>query len=68
MRCTGCGSSNLVQGTLVGGNEQPTSFAVAGRSRWTRVLGVGNRKVFAFACIHCGNVQQQVRVRSLLAG
>ena len=61
MKCAACGSSNLVDGTVLGGDEQAVKFVFAGRSRWRKVLGVGNRAIAAFACVHCGYLQQQVR-------
>jgi hypothetical protein len=50
-----------VEGFLVGGDEQAMRFTFAGRARWRKILRMGNREVVAFACIHCGNLQHQVR-------
>jgi hypothetical protein len=61
MKCSLCGSVNLVEGALVGGDEQATRFVFAERSLWKKVLGVGGRKVAAFACMHCGGVHQVVK-------
>ena len=61
MRCSACGSSNLVEGLLVDGDEEATRFTFAGRSRWRKILGIGNREVITFACIRCGSIQQQVQ-------
>ena len=58
MKCSLCRSVNLVEGTLVDGDEEATRFVFAERSRWKKVLGVGGRKVVAFACMHCGVVHQ----------
>jgi len=61
MKCSLCGSVNLAEGTLVGGDEKAARFVFAARSRWKKVLGVGGRKVVALACLHCGGVHQIVQ-------
>ena len=61
MACMACGSSNLVEGKLVDGHSYSPTFIFAEGSFWSQIIGTGNRTVIAFACIHCGNLQYQVR-------
>jgi hypothetical protein len=38
---------------------------IAEGSRWRKILGKQSRKVIAFACAHCGNLQHQVKFTDL---
>jgi hypothetical protein len=51
----------MVQGSLVGGDEQPLRFTFADRPLWKKIFGMGNRSVITLVCVHCGNLQQQVQ-------
>ena len=46
---------------MVDGRNNPVSFMFAEGSRWRKILGIENRQVIAFACMHCGNLQHQVK-------
>ena len=61
MVCAACGSSNLVEGTPFDGCGSPVFFMIAEGSRWRKIIGKQSRKVIAFACAHCGNLQHQVK-------
>ena len=51
----------LVEGELVDGRGYLPTFRFAEGSRWSKIIGKGNRKVVGFACLHCGNLQYQVQ-------
>jgi predicted nucleic-acid-binding Zn-ribbon protein len=65
MVCAACGSSNLVEGKLVDGHGDSVFFMIAEGSRWRKIIGKQHRKVIAFACVHCGNLQHQVKFTDL---
>ena len=60
MNCLACGSSNVVEGAVSDSNGHPVVFEFAKRSLFRRILGVGQREVVTFACVHCGVIQQRV--------
>jgi hypothetical protein len=64
MKCLACGSSNLVEGVVTDSNGAPVFFQLAEKPTWKRMLGIGQRKVVTYACVHCGLVQQRVAFTS----
>jgi hypothetical protein len=59
MNCLACGSSNVVEGIVADSNGRAVVFELAKRSLLRRILGVGQREVVTFACVHCGVTQQR---------
>lgn len=57
MKCYACGSNNLVDGYVFDSNGARAFFQLAARSSFKQMLGIGQRPVSAYACIHCGNAQ-----------
>ena len=64
MKCLACGSSNLVEGVVTDSNGAPVFFQLAQKPKWKQMLGVGQRVVVTYACVHCGLVQQRVTFTS----
>lgn len=58
MKCIACGSTALVEGSLVdtasGGGVK---FQAADKSALKKMFGIDSRSVHAYGCIHCGNLQ-----------
>lgn len=61
MKCLGCGSEALVPGTIVDASDggRP-SFKMDDVSVWKGLFGVGNRKIRAYGCVHCQQLQLAV--------
>lgn len=61
MKCFACGSTALVEGSLMdtasGGN---LAFQPADVSTLKKMFGVGSRKIVSYGCIHCRNLQLAV--------
>ena len=58
MNCLACGSIALVSGTVLensGGGT--TMFMIDETSIWKSMFGVGTRKIRAYGCVHCRNLQ-----------
>lgn len=51
MKCVACGSSALVEGTLI---DNASGFKPKESSAWKSMFGVGAREV---RCIHCQHLQ-----------
>jgi hypothetical protein len=64
MKCPGCGSSNLVEGVVTDSNGAPVFFQLTDHPTWKRLLGVGQRRLVTYACVHCGLTQQRVTFTS----
>ncbi len=61
MKCVACGSTALVEGTLIENSGGGTSmFQPKGLSIWKSMFGVGTREVHAYGCIHCHHLQLAV--------
>jgi hypothetical protein len=60
MRCSACGSSSLVEGSLIQADSDKVLFRPSGGSMLARLLGKGNRPVRAYGCPRCGNLQLAV--------
>ena len=58
MKCVACGSTALVEGTLIDNSGGGTSiFKPKELSIWKSMFGVGTREVRAYGCIHCQHLQ-----------
>jgi len=61
VRCIACGSENLAEGSLIGGDGQPVNFVLNDRGFWRKILGIGSRSLTLLACLHCGHLQPHVQ-------
>jgi hypothetical protein len=57
MKCTACGSSSLVVGTIMGGDGTTPGFSPSDMPALKRIFGIGNRAIQAYGCVHCRNLQ-----------
>ena len=58
MKCTACGSSALVAGTMIGASDGTTfGFYPSDLPTLKRIFGIGSKAVQAYGCVHCGNLQ-----------
>jgi hypothetical protein len=57
MKCVACGSTALVEGTLI---DNPSGFKPNEVSTLKSMFGVGTREVRAYGCIHCQHLQLAV--------
>ena len=61
MKCTACGSSSLVVGTVVGASDGTTfGFYPSDMPTLKRIFGIGSKSIQAYACVHCRNLQFNV--------
>ena len=61
MKCVACGSTALVEGTLIDNSGSGTSiFKPKKLSIWKSMFGVGTREVRAYGCMHCQHLQLAV--------
>jgi hypothetical protein len=60
MKCTACGSSSLVEGTLMGSDGSSVAFYASDLPSLKRVFGFGSREIRAYGCVHCQNLQFNV--------
>ena len=61
MKCVACGSTALVEGTLMDKSSGGTSiFNPSEVPIWKSMLGVGTRGVRAYGCINCEHLQLAV--------
>lgn len=61
MNCLACGSTNLIEGTILdesGGTK--IYFKPREVSMWKAAFGIGVREISAYACVHCGHMQMHV--------
>jgi hypothetical protein len=61
MKCTACGSTALVEGTVTDHSAAVVRFFPSDVSAFKTILGVGAKEVRAYACIHCQNLQLAVQ-------
>ena len=54
MKCVACGSTALVEGTII---DNSSGFKPNDASIWKSMLGVGTREIRAYGCIHCQHLQ-----------
>lgn len=57
MKCTACGSSSLVVGTIMGGDGTAPGFYPSDMPALKRIFGFGHKAIQAYGCVHCGNLQ-----------
>ena len=57
MKCTACGSSSLVMGTIMNGDGSNPGFIPSDVPALKRIFGIGSRAVQAYGCVHCRNLQ-----------
>ena len=61
MKCVACGSTALVEGTMMENSGGGTSiFKLKESTIWKSMFGVGTREVRAYGCIHCHHLQLAV--------
>ena len=61
MKCTACGSSALVVGSITGGDATAPFFYPSDLPALKRVFGIGSKAIQAYACVHCRNLQFTVK-------
>jgi len=64
MKCSGCGSTALVEGSLIdissGGR---LAFQPADMSTLKTMFGMGTRRIVSYGCIHCRTLQFTVEFK-----
>jgi hypothetical protein len=61
MKCVACGSSALVEGTLMDSSAgSTTGFKLEAVSIWKSIFGFGTRDIRAYGCLHCHHLQLAV--------
>ena len=61
MKCVACGGEGLVGGVLSTETDVGNAcFRLADRSYWSKLLGLGSKKVRAHGCVRCGHLQLAV--------
>ena len=61
MKCVACGSTALVEGTLMDNSSGGTSiFKPKESSIWKTMFGFGTREARAYGCLHCHHLQLAV--------
>lgn len=63
MKCTACGSSALVAGTIMGGDGTMPTFCPSDIPALKRTFGIGSRAIQAYGCVHCRNLQFAVEFK-----
>jgi len=58
MKCIACGSTALIKGEL--SNQYGVAFQPEDAPYLKRIFAIGSRKIHAYACIHCSNMQLTV--------
>ena len=57
MKCVACGSTALVEGTMI---DNSSGFKPKDYSNLKSMFGVGTREIRAYGCIHCQHLQLAV--------
>ena len=61
MECVRCGATAMIDGSLMEGSSGgDVLFFPAAVSYFKRMLSIGNRKIKAFACLHCSHLELMV--------
>jgi hypothetical protein len=61
MKCSVCGSTALVEGSLIDtGSGGRLAFQSAEVSTLKQMFGIGSRGIVSYGCIHCRNLQLTV--------
>ena len=57
MKCVACGSTALVEGTLIDSASGRPKFKPKEASIWKSMFGLGMRDIRAYGCIRCQHLQ-----------
>jgi hypothetical protein len=57
MKCVACGSTALVEGTMI---DNSSGFKPKESSSLKSLFGVGTREILAYGCVHCHHLQLAV--------
>jgi hypothetical protein len=60
MKCLGCGTEALVEGTVTDSGGDGCAFRPADTSRFAKMFGLGGYPVRAYACPACGRLEAAV--------
>ncbi len=61
MECVRCGATAMLEGLLTDGSSGgDTLFCSNEVSYMKRIFSIGNRKVRAYACLHCSHLELMV--------
>lgn len=60
MKCTACGSSSLVEGTILSSDSSELRFYLKESPTLKRMFGIGSKAIHAYGCVHCKNLQFSV--------
>ena len=61
MKCSACGSTALVEGSLMDTASGGTlGFQPADMSTLKQMFGMGSRRIVSYGCVHCRNLQLTV--------
>ena len=62
MDCNSCGSSNVIEGTIINSSDGGSGslFVSKDKPLYKKIFGIGGNKILSFACVHCGNLQFMV--------
>ena len=60
MKCTVCGSTNLVEGTIGGYDTADIPFRPGDTPSLKRMFGTGTRPIRAYGCIRCRHLHLTV--------
>ena len=61
MNCNSCGSTNLIEGTIVDNDGGATAvFVPKDKPYFKKMFGLGGSKIHSYACLHCNNLQLTV--------
>ena len=62
MNCNSCGSSNVIEGTIIDNTSGGSAslFVSKDKPLYKKIFGMGGNKILSFACVHCGNLQLMV--------
>lgn len=60
MKCTACGSSALIEGTLHDSLGEPVRFYPSDLPALKRIFYIGKKEVRAYGCTHCQTLQLAV--------
>lgn len=61
MKCLACGSTAVIEGTIVGNDGTTLGFYPSDVSTIKRMFAMGSRDIRAYGCIHCHNLQFAVK-------
>lgn len=62
MTCNLCGSTNVIEGTIIdnNGGGNLTTFVSKDKPLYKKIFGIGGNNILSYACVHCGNLQLMV--------